>query len=149
MIKEVGKIISIKELDGDKIVTIECISKSACSSCNNQNSCGVGTVAKSHSSKTHHFEMPYTEGMKVDEAIELQIKNSDLVGSAIIAYLIPLTFFLSGAVTAKQLGTLNEVGIILIAAISAAVGFVFARFLSHKFFPIKQDHKIITTHLIK
>lgn len=147
MIKETGKIISIKELQGEKIAVIECISKSACSGCHNQNSCGVGTVSKSHSDKTHHFEVPFKEWMHVDEAIELQITNRDLISSAVIAYLVPLVFFIGGAIITKEFTVLSEGQMILVAVASAAVGFLFARILSNKYFPKKQSNNIISVEV--
>jgi len=144
MIKESGKIISIKELQGEKVAVVECISKSACSGCHNQNSCGVGTVSKSHAEKTHHFEVPFKEWMHVNEAIELQITNRDLISSAIIAYLVPLVFFIGGAVLTKEFTSLSEGQMIIVAVISAIVGFLFARVLSHKYFPQKESNNIIS-----
>jgi sigma-E factor negative regulatory protein RseC len=149
MIKETGKIISIKEQHGEKIAVVECISKSACSGCHNQESCGVGSIAKTHGEKTHQFEVAYKAGMKVDESIELQINNRDLVHSAIVAYLVPLVFFIGGAVFAKQLEFLSEGLMIVIAVGFAAVGFLFTRLVSHKLFPKKQFDSIITTKLKK
>jgi len=147
MIKETGKIISIKELQGQKVAVVECISKSACSGCHNQDSCGVGTVSKSHSDKTHHFEVPFKEWMHIDEAIELQITNRDLISSAIIAYLVPLVFFVGGAILTKEFTLLNEGQMILVSVISAAVGFLFARLLSNKYFPQKQSDNIISAKI--
>jgi sigma-E factor negative regulatory protein RseC len=149
MIKETGKIVAIKEQNGERVAVVECVSKSACSGCHNQNSCGVGSVAKTHGEKTHQFEVAYENGMQVDESIELQINNRDLVHSAIIAYLIPLVFLIGGAVLAKQLDSLSEGSLILIAVGSAAVGFIFTRLLSNKLFPKKQSDNIITTKLKK
>ena len=149
MIKETGKIISIEKRHGKKVAIVECISKSACSGCNNQNSCGVGTIAKTHSDKTHQFEMPYKEGMEVDESIELQVNNRDLVHSAILAYLVPLLFFIGGALLAKQFDALSEIALILIAIGCAAIGFLFTRLISNKLFPKKQFNSIIGTQLKK
>ena len=145
MIKETGKIISIEEQHGEKIAVIECISKSACSGCHNQDSCGVGTVAKSYSDKTHRFPVSYQQWMEVDESIELQIRNSDLVSSAIIAYLVPLVFFIGGAVVSKQFTLLHEGQIILAAVGCGMIGFAFTRLLSNKLFPKREFNEIIST----
>ena len=149
MINETGKIISIEKLHGETIAVVECISKSACSGCHNQSSCGVGTVAKTFSDKTHQFEVPYKEGMEVDKLIELQINNRDLIKSASVAYLIPLLFFIGGALLAKQFDSLSEGGIIAIAVSCAAIGFIFTRLISHKLFPKKQFNSIVGTQLKK
>ena len=149
MIKETGKIISIEKRHGKSVVTVECISKSACSGCNNQSSCGVGTVAKTYSDKTHQFEVPYQEGMEVDKSIELQINNRDLVHSAILAYLVPLLFFIGGALLAKQFDSVGEIALILISLGCAAIGFLFTRLISNKLFSKKQFNSIIGTELKK
>lgn len=147
MIKETGKIISIEKRHGKTVAVVECISKSACSGCHNQDSCGVGSVAKAHAEKTHQFEVPYKEGMEVDESVELQINNRDLVHSAILAYLVPLIFFIGGALLAKQFDSIGEIALILIAIGCAVVGFLFTRLISNKLFPRKQLNSIIGTKL--
>ncbi len=149
MIKETGKIIAIEELHGKRVAVVECISKSACSGCNNQSSCGVGTVAKTFANKTHQFEVPYTEGMAVDEFIELQINNSDLIKSASLAYLVPLIFFIGGALLAKQFDSVSEIALIVIAVLCAVIGFGFTRLISHKLFSKKQITSLVGTQLKK
>jgi sigma-E factor negative regulatory protein RseC len=134
MIRETGKIIAIEKQHDKKVAVVECVSKTACSGCHNQNSCGVGTVAKTMSDKTHQFEVPYQEGMEVDEVIEFQINNSDLIKSSILAYLVPLLFFIGGALLAKQFDFISEGLLILIAVISAGVGFMVTRLVSRKLF---------------
>ena len=89
MITETGKVIAIEKIQGEMVARIECISKSACSSCNNQSNCGVGAVSQAFSDKSHHFELPYKEGMKVDHFVELQISNGDLIKSA--SLILPIT----------------------------------------------------------
>ena len=148
MIKETGKIIAIEKQHGKNIAVIECVSKSACSGCHNQSSCNMGSMTKSHADKTHQFEVPYKEGMKVDEVLELRINNRNLVYSAIIAYFIPLVFFIGGAVFAEHLGLLN-IEVILIAFGCTAISFVLTRFMSNKLFPKKQLNNMIRTELKK
>jgi len=149
MIKETGKVIAINNVDAQKTVVVECISKSACSGCHSQSSCGVGTVAKSFSDKTHQFEIPYKKGMEVDTFIELQINNRDLISGAILAYLLPLIFFITGALIAKQIYHLNEGMVIISSILTAVVGFLSAKLITHKLFPIKQLNQVVTSHLKK
>lgn len=153
MITETGKIIAIKEKgaeqDAETVVIVECISRSACSSCHNSSSCGVGTVAKAFSDKSHQFELPYKEGMQVDAFLELQIDSRDLIQSAILAYLVPLFFFIAGAVLTKQFYFSNEGTLILISVVCAAVGFLFTRFLSKTIFSKKPLNKIINAELTR
>jgi len=149
MIRETGKIIAIENTDGKSMAYIECISKSACSSCQNKNSCGVGVISKTFSDKTQQFKVPYKEGMEVNKFIELHINNDDLIKSAVLVYLVPLIFFISSALIAKQFHIANEGLIILIAIISAAAGFILTRIISNKLFPQKYVNQIIGSRVIR
>lgn len=124
MAKETGKIIEIKNVDGKKIVSVECISRSACSSCQSQSNCGVGVVAKGFSSKQHYIEVEYQDGMNIDQSVELQIKDKDLVKGAVLAYLVPILFFIGSAIITLYLG-LPEIATILISFSSVAVAYFF------------------------
>jgi len=149
MIRETGKITAVDKTHGKRIAYIECISKSACSSCQKNDSCGVGVVSKSFSDKTQLFTVPYEEGMEVDKLVELQINNNDLIKSAMLVYLVPLLFFICSALIAKQFQIGNETIIILIAIIFAAVGFVLTSVLSKKLFPKTYINQMITSKTIQ
>lgn len=145
MIRETAKVIAIEKQDEKKLAVVECISRSACSSCHNSNNCGVGIVAKSFSDKSHKFKVPYKEGMEVDAFIELQISNSDLIKSASVAYLLPLIFFIGGALIVRQFSFIDEELLILIAISCAVVGFMFTRLISNKLFPKERFNSIISS----
>jgi len=98
MTKEIGKIIKIEMQEDKKVAYVECISRSACASCQSQNSCGVGTVAKSFSAKAAHIEVDHVTGMQVGHDVELYMNNNDLIKSALLVYLLPLIFFIASAV---------------------------------------------------
>lgn len=149
MITETGKIIAIEEVDGEKVARIECISKSACSSCHNNTSCGVGVVSKAFTDKSHAFELPYKKGMEVDSFIELNISNGDLIKSATLIYLLPLFFFIGSALLIQNLLSLNEGALILFSAVFAALGLVITRVIANKVFPIKKSKQLITTKFDK
>jgi sigma-E factor negative regulatory protein RseC len=148
-VRETGKITAIKKNNGKTVVDIECISKSACSSCKNNNTCGVGVVSKTFSEKAHQFSVPYTEGMEVNKFVELHIDNNDLIKSAMLVYLVPLLFFICSALIAKQFYITNESLIILIAIGWAVVGFVITRLISQKLFPQKSINQIISSKMIQ
>ena len=145
MIRETAKIIAIEKQDEKKLAVVECISRSACSSCHNSNSCGVGVVAKTFSDKSHQFRVPYKEGMEENTFIELQISNADLITSASVAYLIPLIFFIGGALITRQFSFISEGLLILIAISCAVIGFMFTRLISNKLFPKDTFNSIISS----
>ena len=149
MITETGKIIAIEQLQDKIVVRIECISKSACSSCNNNTNCGVGVVSKAFSDKSHYFEVPYKEGMKVDHFVELQISNGDLIKSASLIYLLPLLFFIGSALIIKNLFNVNEIVLISVSVVFTGLGFVVTRYIANKLFPSKPSKPLIATVLGK
>lgn len=149
MIRETAKIIAIEKQDEKKLAVVECISRSACSSCHNSNSCGVGVVAKTFSDKSHQFKVPYKDGMEANTFVELQISNADLIKSASVAYLIPLIFFIGGALIARQFSLINEGLLILIAISCAVIGFMFTHFISNKLFPKDLFNSIISSEVKK
>ena len=149
MITEIGKVISIKEVEGEILVQVECISKSACSSCHSQTSCGVGAVSKAFSDKSQYFEMPFKKGMEVDQYIELNISSSDLIKSASLVYLLPLFFFIGSAMTIKGFFVVSEGVLITVSAIFAALGFIITRFVANKLYPQKQTNHLIKTQFDK
>jgi sigma-E factor negative regulatory protein RseC len=149
MVAEKGKIIAIEKNNGESLAHIEYISKSACSSCQNNDTCGVGVVSKSFSDKALQFTIPYSEEMAVDKFVELNINNNDLIKSAMLVYLVPLLFFITSALIAKQLYITNEAFIILIAISWAAVGFVTTHFVSKKLYPQKSINQLISSKTIQ
>lgn len=144
MLKESGRIIDIKTLNGEKIAVVECISKSACKSCGSNDNCGVGVVAKGLSDKSHQLSMPYKEGMFIDETIDLFIENKDIVKSSLIVYIIPLLLFVCSTAT-SYLFFNNEAIIILVSMFSLAVGVFIAKKVSSKLYPINSLNSIIST----
>ena len=149
MITETGKIVAIESVQGEMVAQVECISKSACSSCNNNTSCGVGVVSKAFSDKSHYIELPYKEGMVVDHFIELQISDGDLIKSATLIYLLPLFFFITSALMIKTFFAVNEGLLIITSALFAAAGFFVTRFLANKLFPKQQAKQLIATQFDK
>jgi len=148
MAGEKAKIIAIEKNKGKSLAHIEYISKSACSSCQNNDTCGVGVVSKTFSDKALQFSIPYTEEMEVDKFVELHINNHDLVKSAMLIYLVPLLFFISSALIAKQFYITNEALIILIAISWATIGFVITSIVSKKLYPQKSINQLISSKTI-
>jgi len=144
MIQETGQIIDIKEINGEKIVVVECISKSACKSCSSNDNCGVGVVAKGLTNRSHHLSMPYKQGMEINESIELFIANKDIVKSSMIVYIIPLLLFVS-ACSISYLFTNNEPLVIAISLLSLFMGTLIAKAVSSKLYPNNSISKLIST----
>ena len=144
MLKESGRIIDIKIVDGEKTAIVECISKSACKSCSSNDNCGVGVVAKNLSDKAHHLSLPYKEGMVINEAIDLFIENKDIVKSSLIVYIIPLLTFVFGTLLGYSFFN-NEPTIILISLVSLTIGVLVAKKVSSKLYPTNTLSSLVST----
>ncbi|MDN2664902.1 SoxR reducing system RseC family protein [Psychromonas sp. 14N.309.X.WAT.B.A12] len=144
MLKETGRIIEITEVNGEKSVIVECISKSACKSCSSNDNCGVGVVAKGLSDKSHQISMPYKEGMEVNKQIELLVDNKDIVQSSLVVYIIPLILFVTTCIITNLL-TDNEPLIIIFSLSALLIGSVIAKLLSAILYPANSLNKMIST----
>lgn len=144
MLRETGRVIEIKTINGEKKAVVECVSKSACKSCGNNSDCGVGVISKATNNKTHHLTMPYKEGMQVDEQIELLIDNNEIIKSSMIVYIIPLLLFVVGT-TFGYLYIDNEPLLILISVLCLTGGVFLARYISTKLYPQSHINKLIST----
>lgn len=144
MLQEIGKIIDIKIINGEKTAVVECISKSACKSCSSNDNCGVGVVAKGLTDKAHRLSLPFKEGMVINESIELLIENKDIVKSSMIVYIIPLILFVLGC-SVSYLFTSNEPLVISISLLSLVIGVFIAKVVSSKLYPINSLNKLIST----
>ena len=144
MLKESGRIIDIKIIDGEKNAVVECISKSACKSCSSNDNCGVGVVAKNLNDKSHLLSIPYKEGMIVNEEIELFIENKDIVKSSLIVYLIPLITFVLGTLLGYSFLD-NEPAIIAISLLLLILGVTIAKNVSAKLYPSHATTELIRT----
>lgn len=144
MLKESGRIIDIKIIDGEKNVVVECISKSACKSCGNNDHCGVGIVTKTGGDKSYNLLLPYNKGMVVNEVIELFVENKDIVKSSLIVYIIPLIAFVFGTLLSYYFFN-SEPLIILISVFSLMTGVITAKKVSSKLYPINTLSTLIST----
>lgn len=124
MAKQTGKIIKIQQVGDKHTASIECISRSACSSCHSSSNCGVGVVSKSFSAKANYIEVKYQDGMIVDQNVELHIENSDLLKGALLAYLFPLVLFIGTAIITFLLG-FPEIMTILTSFASGGIAYYF------------------------
>jgi len=144
MIQETGRIIEIKEIDGTKTAIVECVSKSACKSCSNNDNCGVGVVAKSSRSKLHHLSVPFEEGMNVDASVDLLIENKDIIQSSMIVYVVPLVFFIVGTLAGYSF-LANELMIIITSVLFLVIGVYVAKAISNKVYPSHKINKLVST----
>ena len=77
-------------------VVLECVSRSACSSCGKADECGTSAIAKAFPSRRHHLHVSNEElnAMGLDpvagDQLEIGLPGRQLVRSALLVYLLPL-----------------------------------------------------------
>ncbi len=99
MLKEPGKVVAV---EGDSLL-VECISKSACSSCEARHSCGSGTISKAFPAKSRLLKVPNIGNHQPGQAVVVEIPEANLMKAALVMYVLPLAFLLLGALIAELL----------------------------------------------
>ncbi len=127
MVKETGRIVSVEQKGSIKVANVECLSRSACSSCQSNSQCGVGVVAKGLKDKTNTISVPYREGMQVDQYIDIEITGQTLVRSAFLLYLLPLFVFIGTASLLSFIDNIAEPWVIVGSILSTVFTFLMLR----------------------
>lgn len=128
MITTLAEVIAVKE----RQVVVRCQRKSACNACAAKESCATNTVANAMPSKDFTLTVPTDKPIAVGSIIEIGMQESVLVKSAMLIYLLPLVFFIAGALISHLLSQ-NEQVVIAASFISGAAGFYLARYKTAQF----------------
>ena len=126
MIQKKAKIIEINVELGTKIARVQCEQQSACASCHNSASCGLGVVSKVIPMRSTYIDIPLSKELTVEvgEEVILNISGENLIKSALLLYLLPAIFFIASALIISNYSQVGELGIIFGAFISGAISFV-------------------------
>lgn len=106
MIESIATVVAVR----DNWAQVECRRKSACGHCHQQESCGVGTLAKAMPGRPQLLEVALTTPVIVGQQIRIGIPERSLLTSALLVYMVPLLFLLLGAVAGKMASTSWPVG---------------------------------------
>lgn len=127
MIESVATVVAV----GDTWAQVECRRKSACGHCHQQESCGVGAIAKAMPGRPQLLEIALTAPVYVGQQVRIGIPERSLLTSALLVYMVPVLFLLLGALAGKLVSVQWPVGEepseIIGALLGGGLGFLLAR----------------------
>jgi len=113
------------------IITVTCQQQTSCGHCASRDSCGTGIVSKAVPGRSHLVKIATRTRVSIGEVVEIGLSEQSMLHSAILVYVLPLLFLVLGAVLGQwwfvDLAGSSELGVILTAVLSAAVGLWLAR----------------------
>ncbi|RWX53265.1 SoxR reducing system RseC family protein [Photobacterium chitinilyticum] len=113
------------------IITVTCQQQTSCGHCASRDSCGTGIVSKATPGRSHLVKIVTQTRVSIGEVVEIGLSERSMLHSAILVYVLPLLFLVLGAVLGQwwfvDLAGSGELGVILTAVLSAAVGLLLAR----------------------
>jgi sigma-E factor negative regulatory protein RseC len=129
VILERGKISDIT----DAHAWVECQSRSACERCASGKGCGGGVLGALLGDRLHKIKVTsHIPGLKVGDQVELGMSAADLLGAAMLVYLLPLSGLLLGALAGGVLaGFSNDMVTIFGALAGLALGGLVTRRINH------------------
>ena len=132
MSEELATVVAI---EGDH-AWVECERRSACSGCQQQSSCGTGTVAKAFPLKAPRLRVRLTVEVRIGQQVRLGIPQASLLRGAALVYVLPLFCLLVGALLGQlwlvPLLSGGEGITILCCLLGGVLGFLLVRYFSNR-----------------
>ncbi|WP_167386701.1 SoxR reducing system RseC family protein [Aeromonas cavernicola] len=132
MSEEVATVVAI---EGD-YAWVACERRSACSGCQQQSSCGTGTIANAFSVQTQHLRVRLTTTVRIGQQVRLGIPQQSLLRGAALVYVLPLLCLLLGGLLGQLwLAPLLAGGegiTILTSLLGGAGGFLLVRYYANR-----------------
>ncbi len=123
MIAEKFIIVSIK----DNCAYLQKTTNTGCDSCNANNTCGVGILAKYFNS--YKIKQPLQEGQKIGDIITLKISMAELFYRATQLYILPLLALFLGAIIAREIFPAQDVWQIIFGLSGFFISFIALKFI--------------------
>ncbi|AMG30149.1 transcriptional regulator [Grimontia hollisae] len=120
---------------GDGYLTVRCQQKTSCGSCASKNTCGTGIVSNALPGKVMDIRVPSEKAIAAGTLVEIGLEEQTILKSAVVVYILPLVFAVSGAFLGQILADLMAAGegvIILSSLLAGVLGVVVARCFSRK-----------------
>lgn len=120
---------------GDGYLTVRCQQKTSCGSCASKNTCGTGIVSNALPGKVMDIRIPSEKAIAAGTLVEIGLEEQTILKSAVMVYILPLLFAVSGALLGQVLADLMAAGegvIILSSLLAGVLGVVVARRFSRK-----------------
>lgn len=109
----------------DEFAWVDAQRQSACGQCSAQKGCGTGVLAGVFGKKMSNIKVINSAHAKAGDLVVIGLRESSLLKSAMISYLLPLILILAGALVVRMFFNIqNEIGIIF----GALCGFIVSIF---------------------
>ncbi|WNC69411.1 SoxR reducing system RseC family protein [Thalassotalea nanhaiensis] len=132
MIEETATVVAV---DGNQVIVKSTI-KSTCHSCNQQDDCGSGQIAKAipHKALTTRFEN--TTQLKIGDEVVIGLSERSVISSALQVYMLPLfamiLFAAIGQFILVEQHQMHELLALALAISGGYLGHIFAKTLQTK-----------------
>ncbi|MGR5143887.1 SoxR reducing system RseC family protein [Photobacterium sp. DNB23_23_1] len=115
-------------------ITVSCQQQTSCGSCASRDNCGTGIVSKALPGRQHQLKIATDKPVKVGDVVEIGLSERSMLHSATLVYVLPLLCLVLGTALGQwwfvTLAGGEELGVILTALVSAALGLGLARRLA-------------------
>lgn len=123
MVEEIATVVAT-EVDGVWLTTTPV---GSCNSCQVNQDCGTGIVAKTFTPRQQRFFVNTTLSLLPGEQVRVGIAEQGLMAAALFVYLVPLSLMLIALLILQALWQPSEIILILAAVLTLAAGFMLAR----------------------
>jgi sigma-E factor negative regulatory protein RseC len=107
-------------------VLVEAASRTGCSSCHSQGTCGISGLGKYFSAGRAAISVQCDANVGAGDELSLGMSEGDFLKAGLLAYLLPTVLMITGAGLASSLG-FGDAGAVLGAGVGMAAGFVSGR----------------------
>lgn len=83
---------TVVQVDGD-IIVVEAMVKSTCNACEQQSTCGTGSVARAFSHKMQTLELSSPVPVSVGDTVLIGVHENSVLTASFLLYVIPLVTF--------------------------------------------------------
>ncbi|AOE50402.1 SoxR reducing system RseC family protein [Kangiella sediminilitoris] len=129
MFTEIGHVVAV---EGDR-AWVQTLTKTGCSSCQVNTTCGSGIVNKAFSHKVFVTPLKNTLNAHINDEVEVGIPEDLVLKGSLAVYLLPLIFLmLALGLSSILFPQLSELGSILSATAGLVTGFLFVRWLLNR-----------------
>lgn len=132
MIEEIGIITAV---DKDHI-WVETQIKTTCGSCQAQDNCGTGVVAKAFAPKKEKLILRCKQVARVGQRVKLGIQEDYLISASALMYVLPLITLvvvsLVSQIALPKVGLHHELWIVLSAFVATALSFLWVKTKAEK-----------------
>lgn len=121
--------------NGEGYLTVRCQQKTSCGSCASKNTCGTGVVSNAMPGKVMDIQVPSEKAVATGTLVEIGLEEQTVLKSAVVVYILPLVFAISGAFLGQILADLMAAGegvVILSSLLAGVLGVAVARYFSRK-----------------